>query len=108
MQKFFIFKIKNFVQNIVDLKKYSSLCDMTQGFAFSTVLSHSSNQKAIPAIRREKNQQKKNKPHTHLSEHLFLEFLLQEMYLEGRALSTSDCTAIHTIKTDKERTRDFQ
>lgn len=59
MQKFFIFKIKNFVQNIVDLKKYSSLCDMTQGFAFSTVLSHSSNQKAIPAIRREKKQQKK-------------------------------------------------
>lgn len=107
MQKFFIFKIKNFVQNIVDLKKYSSLSDMTQGFAFSTVLSHSSNQKAIPAIRRKKKNKPK-KPHTHLSEHVFLEFLLQEMYLEGRALSTSDCTAIHTIKTDKERTGDFQ
>lgn len=36
---------------------------------------------------------------SYLSEHVFLEFLLHEMYLESRALSTSDCTAIHAVKT---------
>lgn len=46
------FQNKKLYTDIVNLSKsrYSSLCDMTQGFAFSTVLSHSSNQKASPAM----------------------------------------------------------
>lgn len=52
------------------------------------------------AIRRQDQQLEGKKPNCpYLLEHVFLEFLLHEMYLDGRALSTSDCTAIHTIKT---------